>query len=77
MPDGATPKPLLARLLEDVAALLGLTSGTLELVFQDGHLTKFYSHSRGQGARSLAYYDVQAGRLLEQLAHDDPAGHVA
>ena len=56
------PQPLLRRLLEDVAAVMELDEGEtrLELCFADGHLTRWYRHTRGN-VKVLQVFDDPRG----------------
>jgi hypothetical protein len=59
------PEPALRRLLEAVAAVMDLDAGMsrLELIFEDGHLVKYYTHDGPTSPRELERYDGRAAWL--------------
>jgi hypothetical protein len=60
------PKPALAQLFEDVAAVMGLHDGRLELVFEHGHLRRWFSHSEQQAPGELGAFDERAAHLVDR-----------
>jgi hypothetical protein len=42
---------------------MGLHDGRLELVFEHGHLRRWYSHSEQRAPRELSAFDEQASHL--------------
>jgi hypothetical protein len=61
-------KPQLVQVLERVAEILELDDGhqRLELVFDQGHLVRWWAHDGPNGAKVLSRYDGRAGRLFDQ-----------
>lgn len=60
------PTPHLAGVFEWAAAIMGLDHGKerLELVFEDGRLTRWWSHDEANGALELHRFDEDARRLV-------------
>ena len=59
-------KPALATILESVASIMNLDEGQhrLELLFSDGHLRQWWTHSERNGANALARFDERARWLV-------------
>jgi hypothetical protein len=58
-------KPSLQRIIEAVASIMDLGEGhkRLELIFQDGHLIKYYVHTAAK-PRDLDVFEERARRIL-------------
>lgn len=65
----AQQKPHLVRLLEAVAAVMGLDEGHEELVleFDDGHLRRWSRGDMRNGAQELGRFDDEAASLVSRL----------
>jgi hypothetical protein len=58
-------RPHLVTILEAVASIMGLNDGRLELVFEHGRLTRWWSHSEKRQARELGEFDSRAAYLTD------------
>ena len=61
-------KPLLVSVFEAAAEAMELGQGeqTLELVFSDGHLRRWYTRTGSNGAHALERFDEAAGIAVAQ-----------
>jgi hypothetical protein len=57
--------PHLVTILEACASIMGVDNGRLELVFEHGRLTRWYSHSEKRQARELGEFDAEAVHLTD------------
>jgi hypothetical protein len=62
----STAKPVLARLLELVAAVMGVGSGRLEFAFLDGRLTSWSVRDEIRSPAELAEFDDPADVLVRR-----------
>src|SRR5574341_2230536 len=67
------PRPHLARFLEAVAVIMGLTEGEqrLEIQFQNGYVRRWFTIGGPRGMRELAAYDDQAAWLTDRTRADE------
>jgi hypothetical protein len=64
-----SPKPVLVRLFEAIAAVMDLDAGNtrLELEFEGGHLRRWTSHDERNGHEALHRFDTRTPALVGLL----------